>query len=231
MKAITRNTAAQAYRALFSFMLDHAEDFTSEDGAPCLIAPGRETIIVHINQPLDELEQLVNLSPLGEGAMESYREQLVEGKHIKKDNPEEEAEYTYYQRLRDYDVFFINEWRLNGIDQIEYIKTKIAESAMTRRAVAVTWRARTDIESESPPCMDLLKFNVWKGKLNLTVVFRSHDLIGGWINNVYALIYLLKEIAESINLEVGFLEVVSCDGHFYKNDQDKIQRIKAKLGI
>ena len=225
MKAITRNTAAQAYQALFSVMLDHGEDFTSEDGAPCLIAPGRETIVVHINNPTCDLWNLIDLSPLGPHSMEYYREQLVEGKHIKKDNPEEEAEYTYYQRLREYGVPYA------GIDQIKNITSKIECNPSTRRAVAVTWQPYNDSHARDPPCMDLLKFNVWKGKLNLTVVFRSHDLIGGWLNNVYALIYLLKEIAESLNLKVGFLEIVSCDGHFYKNDQDKIDKIKAKLGM
>ena len=227
MKAITRNTAAQAYRAIFSFMLDHAEDFTSEDGALSMIAPGRETIIAHINRPLNDLEQLANLSPLGSGAMEYYREQLVEGKHIKKDNPEDEAEYTYYQRLREYYII------LNGVtfDQINAIKQKIGDNWQTRRAVAVTWQPWSDPSSSDPPCMDLLKFNVWKGKLNLSVVFRSHDLIGGWLNNCYALIYLLKEIADALNLEVGVLDIISFDGHFYKNDQDKIDKIKAKLGM
>lgn len=227
MRAIKRDTAASTYRAIFDYMLKYGEDFTSEDGAKCLISPGRETIIAHIKRPSCDLYKLSELSPFGRQSMEYYREQLVDGKHIKKDNPDDEAEYTYYQRLNWYDTPV----EILKINQINALKDRIQRDINTRRAVATTWMPWVDIVSKDPPCMDMLKFNVYNGKLNLMVVFRSHDLIGGWINNVYALVYLLNDITESLKLQVGFLEVTSYDGHFYKNDWDKIDKIKSIMKV
>ena len=220
MKAITRNTATQAYQALFSFMLDRGEDFTSEDGAPCLIAPGRETIIVHINNPLDDLSILVNLSPLGAGAMDQYMRQLVYGENI------DGFDYTYWERIHRWEY-----GEVGVMNQEKWIKKAIINNPNTRRAVSVLWNPESDVCSENPPCLNHIKLNVWNGMLNMAVLFRSHDLIGGWIPNVYALIHMLNKLAGELAIPVGWLEVISEDGHFYKNDQDKIDKIKAKLGM
>jgi len=218
MKSITRNTAAQAYRALFSFMLDHGEYYVSEDGAPCLIAPGRETIIVHINHPLDESEQLVNLSPLGAGAMEAYARQLVYGENT------DGFDYTYWERIHEYAP--------EGMiyDQYDHVIELLNSSGNTRRGVITIWEPG-DCESKHPPCLNHIKLNIWNKCLNMTCLFRSHDLVGGWIPNVYALINLLSVTAVVVGVYPGWLEVISEDGHFYKNDQDKIDKIKQKLGI
>lgn len=218
MRAITRNTAFQVYKAIFSFILDHGEDFTSEDGAPCLIAPGRETIITHINTPLEELEQLVNLSPLGAGAMEAYTRQLVYGENI------DGFEYTYWER--------IHRWEYGDVgvmNQEKWMIKALTENANTRRSVSVLWNPENDVCSKHPPCLNHIKLNIWKEYLNMTVLFRSHDLIGGWIPNVYAIIHLLNKLAVDVGLYPGWLEVISEDGHFYKNDQDKIDSIKLKI--
>lgn len=219
MKAITRNTAAQAYRALFEFVLDHGEGFVSEDGAPCLIAPGRETIIVHINNPLGDLEQLVNLSPLGSGAMEAYVRQLVYGENI------DGFGYTYWERIHQH----APEGMIH--DQYKHLIELLKSSENSRRGVITLWEPTEDYNSEHPPCLNHIKLNIWNDALNMAVLFRSHDLIGGWIPNVYALIHLLNKIATDIGVYPGWLEVISEDGHFYKNDQDKIDKIKQKLGM
>jgi thymidylate synthase len=168
---------------------------------------------------MSDHETLINLSCQGENSFNYYKEQLVEGKHIKKDNPDDEAEYTYYERLFDYGQCCIYpDHPICGggwVDQIGEIINKLKQSPTSRRAVAVTWQPWVDITSHDPPCMNFLKFSIKDNKACLTVVFRSHDILKAWPQNVYGISYLLKYVADQLGIEVGYLEVISCDPHVY----------------
>lgn len=215
MRAITKPTAVEAFKRIISIAPVDGDIKTDESGYKYMEV---ETLCVHISDPTRDLEKLVDWSPLGKQAMDYYRDQLVYGKHIKKDNPKDEAEYTYYQRLREYE----------GLDQIDRITDKLLDFKRSRRAVAVTWQPWVDLESKDPPCMDLLKFSIKDNKLCLSVVFRSHDLIKGWCNNVYALVHLMAELSRDW-LDVGYLEVISFDPHVYMSDMDRLMMLKENI--
>lgn len=220
IRAITAATAAQAYKVLFWHLMKNGEPFVSEDGAECRIL---DTVVCHINNPMGWLPELIKLSPLGPLAMEQYRKDFVEG--VSRDDTRQmDFEYTYHERL-----FLYNQDSMGfGINQIQNIIRKLKRNPFTRRAVACLWQPWDDITSSDPPCLNMVKFNISRDcqRVNMTCVFRSHDLIGGWINNVYALVYLLKHVAEQTGREVGYLEVISLDGHAYMSDMDKIDRLK-----
>jgi thymidylate synthase len=223
IRAITSATAAQAYKVLFWHLVEKGEPFTSEDGADCKII---DTVICHIDKPLEQLPELIQMSPLGPLAMEQYRKDFVKG--VSPDDPRlMDFEYTYHERLFDYTVPESDIY----VNQIGNIIHKIVHNPFTRRAVACLWQPWCDIDSPEPPCLNMVKFNVSRDgtRLNLSCVFRSHDLIGGWTNNVYALAHLLKLVAEQIGRDVGYLEVISFDGHAYKKDQYQIDRLKELL--
>jgi thymidylate synthase len=232
IRAITARTAAQAYKVLFWHLMDKGENFTSEDGADCLIL---DTVICHIEKPMEQLPELIKMSPLGPLAMEQYMHDFVDG--VSPDDPRPmDFSYTYWERLHDYGFpvsMYDSTWKGKdpSTDQIFNIIQKIIENPFTRRAVACLWKPWEDINSHDPPCLDLVKFNVSRDgvMLNVACVFRSHDLIGGWVPNIYALTYLLKYVAEQTGRDIGYLEVISLDGHAYKNDQDKIDRMKEML--
>lgn len=216
MRAITKPTVVEAFKRIINIAPVSGDIKTDESGYKYLEV---ETLCVHIYEPLRDLDKLVDWSPLGKQAMDYYRDQLVYGEHIKKDDPNDEAEYTYYERLREYE----------GIDQIYEIIDKLHSFKLSRRAVAVTWQPWIDLESKDPPCMDLLKFSIKDNKLCLSVVFRSHDLIKGWVNNVYALVHLMVLIAMALEIEVGYLEVMSFDPHVYMSDIDRIEMLKENV--
>jgi len=225
IRAITTSSPFSAFFAIMKHLNDHGIVMVSEDGDMCIES---DTIIAHIDKPLEDIDRLVNTYCLGPQGVEYYCEQLCEGKHIKKDNPEDEAEYTYYGRLCDYDFPEC----YDHVNQIKNIVDKLKKSPNSRRAVAVTWQPWVDINSSDPPCMDLLKFSIRDGKLNLRVVFRSHDLLKGWPGNVCALSRMMSNIAFELNVSVGYLEVVSFDGHIYgKGDIDLFKSTLNKLGI
>lgn len=223
MRAIRAATASQAYKVLFWHLMEKGEPFISEDGAECRIL---DTVICHIDRPMDGLNELTRISPLGPMAMEQYMRDFVYG--VEPDDPRPmDFEYTYHGRLFDYDFPEC----YDKVNQIQNIITKLKRNQFTRRAVAVLWKPWEDIDSSDPPCLDMIKFNISRdgSKVNMSCVFRSHDLIGGWIPNVYALVYLLKYIADGVNRDVGYIEIVSFDGHAYMSDMDKIDRLKELL--
>ena len=222
MKSRTVKSPAQGFKYIFNYLIDHHTDFISEDGDVSFLG---ETTCVHIVNPLADHDELINLSCQGINSFNYYKEQLVEGKHIKKDNPDDEAEYTYYGRICEYEV------DNDSINQIESIIDKLEQSPNSRRGVVVTWQPWVDINSRDPPCMDFLKFSIKDNKVCLTVVFRSHDILKAWPQNVYGISYLLKYVADQLGIEVGYLEVISCDPHIYIGaDVDLVKNTNKLIG-
>jgi thymidylate synthase (methanogen type) len=222
IRAITAKTAARAYQVLFWHLIEKGEPVISEDGAECRRI---DTVICHITNPLENLERLVDISPLGPLAMEQYRKDFVDGVDPEDPRPMD-FEYTYYNRLRVYGYPEYFE------DQIEYIVDKLKlDDPFSRRAVAVLWEPWRDCSSSHPPCLNMVKCNISTDlkEVNMSCVFRSHALVGGWENNVYVLAYLLKKIAGDIGRDVGYLEIVSFDGHYNISDMDKVERLREML--
>ncbi len=214
IRSIKAATASQAYKVLFWHLMDKGERFISEDGADCRIL---DTVICHIDKPMEQLPELIKMSPLGPLAMDAYKDQLVFGRNT------DGFVYSYYQRLRKYTI------PDDIIDQIEEITHKLKTNQFTRRAIAITWQPWTDLYSEEPPCMILQKYNIGNdNKVNLRVVFRSHDMMA-WPANVYGLAHQLSGIAEALNRDIGYLEIVSMDLHSYLTDISQIERLKELL--
>jgi thymidylate synthase len=115
--------------------------------------------------------------------------------------------YTYGERLRNY--------KDSELDQIAMMKARLREAHHTRRAVAVTWDAFVDGESDNPPCLLEVGAGVQQGKLYMTARFRSHDLYTAWPQNTFALRRLQKEIADDVGLPLGPLTIISHSAHIY----------------
>lgn len=210
MFAIEVNTPIEGFKAIFNHVMNNHinlgtedDDFTYEGG----------TCLVHIRQPMRDHDELIKASCQGPRSFQFYIEQLVHGFH------RAGFSYTYYGRLREYAFESTEE-----IDQISCLLMKLRDSPATRRAVATTWQPWTDLKIDDPPCMDLLKLNIRGGKLNLRVLFRSHDILKAWPQNITALAHLQKYIAEMLLVSIGYLEVTSYDPHiYYKADQNLVK--------
>jgi thymidylate synthase len=199
--------------------------FVSEDGDQSYLG---ETVCIHIDDPARDHDKLIEVSCQGEQSFRFYYEQLVLGLHIKKDNPGEEAAYTYHGRLFNYGVG--TDLDLYNVNQIRYITEKLTKNKNSRRAVAVTWQPWEDLFSHDPPCMDFLKFSIKKGKLCLTVVFRSHDVLKAWPQNVFAIYKLLDLVGMTIGVGTGWLEIISLDPHVYiKGDATLVKETYNKI--
>ncbi|MBI4018629.1 MAG: DUF4346 domain-containing protein [Candidatus Aenigmarchaeota archaeon] len=118
------------------------------------------------------------------------------------------VEYTYGERL----------FSFNGRNQIKQVIERIKATPYTRRATAVTWDISKDSESNNPPCLTQIMWNVKDKKLYQTCIFRSHDIFGAWPLNAYAMRRLQKYMAQELAMETGHLVILSNSAHVYEHD-------------
>lgn len=121
-------------------------------------------------------------------------------------------DYTYGNRLRSY-VSDINRYR--KVDQIEAIIKKLKTYEMTRRAVAITWYPSDLTTKNHVPCLIMIDFLVRNNALNMTAVFRSHDIERAYPANMYALNKLLEYVGDSIGILTGSITTFSISAHVY----------------
>ncbi|MDI9616498.1 MAG: thymidylate synthase [Methanothrix sp.] len=130
-------------------------------------------------------------------------------------------EYTYGERLRSW----------NGeVDQIAVIINRLRKNPGTRRATAVTWIPPVDHRRDEVPCMVVCDFKIRSGRLNLTVMFRSHDFAGAYPANVYALTRLLRYVSEETGTAPGSITTLSASAHIYEHDWDWVESMIVRVG-
>jgi thymidylate synthase len=151
--------------------------------------------------------------------LEDYAAQLQSG-----ENPG--FEYTYGERLRS--------WKMPEkpgqpveppIDQIDLLIQRLKTNPNTRRATAVTWIPPVDSAKEEVPCMIVDDFKLRDGRLNLTVLFRSHDFAGAYPANLYGLARLLEYVSDQVEARPGSISTTSASAHIYDHDWDWVREM------
>jgi len=143
-----------------------------------------------------------------------------------------DVSYTYGERLFKYPLKYIKEkWTgeiTSTFNQIENIIYYLKKTPYTRRAIAFTWNMDIDSESESPPCLTQITWNIKNNLLYQTSIIRSNDIFGAWPMNAFALKELQKKIAKRLNIEVGPLIIISNSAHIYENNWRECKKILDK---
>ena len=164
------------------------------------------TMIITIADPLRE-PMIHKDFPGGPIELQEYVMELCDGikDHLVRDpsDPKDTRwEYTYHQRLFDYQVP-----ALKPFDQIETLCQKLAKTPHTRRAQAITWKVWEDNDCYDPACMQ----SVWcrlieqagQWVLSMNVRFRSNDAYKAAFMNIFALVQLQQRIASRISELTG----------------------------
>lgn len=115
--------------------------------------------------------------------------------------------YTYGNRLRKH---------FDNIDQIQEAISRLKNCEESRRAISVTWDPTVDTKNDEVPCMILVDLKVRDGKLNITGLWRSHDIYGAWFPNAVGLSHLARYVADALNVGVGTLTIHSISAHIYE---------------
>lgn len=141
--------------------------------------------------------------------LEEYSKEFIEG-----ENPQDFI-YTYGERLR------------KPYDQIQVVIDKLNSNANTRRATLTTWQPANDLTSEDVPCMILLDFKIRNYELNITGVWRSHDIYGAWFPNLIGLYSLANFISKKCDKCVGINQITvhSISAHINENNMEEARRI------
>jgi thymidylate synthase len=115
----------------------------------------------------------------------------------------EKSSYTYGSRLEIFKEKIIN---------------KLKNNINSRHAYATT--IQYDKEDKQPPCMVYIQFlyDEYNKKLNLYVIFRSHDIFKGALANGYGLGVMLNNYSKILNVQSGLIEITSISAHIYKED-------------
>ncbi|MGB9806676.1 MAG: thymidylate synthase [Thermoproteota archaeon] len=152
----------------------------------------------------------------------------------------EGVEYTYGERLFGLKVSSMPENVRSSLepkmvkeahailDQVEFLVKKLREKPFTRRAIAVTWRHESDLVSANPPCLIEIVWSIKFGKLHQMCTFRSHDIFGAWLLNVFALRKLQHYVSDRVRFPIGSLIVVSVSAHVYENNWNAAEEILEK---
>lgn len=116
----------------------------------------------------------------------------------------QEWPYTYHQRLFSYPL---SDGRTT--DQMEKLVERIAESPITRRAVATTRVPEVDtFLVEDLPCLGEVQIRCPEDEegnlvLNMDTRWRSRDLFKAWCDNVVALTFLQQMLSRRIEERTG----------------------------
>ena len=115
-------------------------------------------------------------------------------------------------------------------DQLEVAAHRLRTFPNDRRTVVTMWDANTDLQqgndSKDLPCNTQIYFGVRKGKLNMTVVNRSNDLVwGAYGANAVHMSFLLEYMAAKIGVGVGTYTQFSNNLHAYVETLDKVMSI------
>jgi len=212
MLCIKKPSVASAFNELIPKILKDGDMVETEFGERTKEI--RNTII-EITNP--RLKKVPEKYPLGEKAVEEYTKNLLYGsKNV--------FSYDYHERLFEYPY---NDEKIN---QIEYIIEKLNQQRNSRRAIAITWNPKIDIEISkdergSVPCLQYVQFLVRNNNLYMTVLFRSNDALLAFVSNALGLINLGEYVAKQTNTRLRLYTHHSISMHVYiDRDRDYIKK-------
>ena len=135
---------------------------------------------------------------------------------------------TYIGRYKDNDgvPYGID---IHGVDQVAYVISKLQEDPSTRQAVVSLWDPVEDTISGSKdyPCNNWLQFLIRDGKLYLSVVLRSNDLIYGFSHCDFYLWSVLQElVANCIGVDVGTMTWFAGSFHVYEKHWELLKEFR-----
>lgn len=126
--------------------------------------------------------------------------------------------YNYGKRLRQ-DL---------GVNQIDEIKKLLKNRPDSKKMVAITIdpvRDWGEVNKGDTPCLVMVLGSVQDDKFFLTCHFRSQDMVHGWPRNTFALRKLQKEIADSADMKMGPLTMITHSAHMYADDFELVDNL------
>jgi len=122
----------------------------------------------------------------------------------------------------DYGSYLFNN---NGINQIEWIITKLRTNRETKSATIGLHKPGENQLS----CLSLLDFKIRNEQLKMGVVYRSQNAYASHPGNMLALRRIQKDVANKLDLAVGPVKLVVFSSHVYKHDFSAVNKILSEV--
>lgn len=149
-----------------------------------------------------------DLSPYKKAYHDEYARCLIEGY-----KEGQGFEYDYHGRLYDHPGAIDQDIQ---IDQIAYMIDCLSTARTSRRAVATTWSPMIDTFTKgSVPCLQFVQALIRDEKLDVSVLFRSNDMLMAAGCNMYALTAMQKTMADALGVKCGKYTHISISDHVY----------------
>lgn len=115
------------------------------------------------------------------------------------------------------------------LDQVDYLLYTLKTNPSSRRIKTTLWCVEDLDDMALEPCVYETHWQVWGGKLNLTVNIRSNDSALGNSYNIYQYSVLHRLIAQVSNLPVGTICFNIDNFHYYdRHEETLLQQIKGE---
>lgn len=212
----TFKTVAAAWAWAMNFIKANGNDVRTEDGALTREYVGLQ---LTVTQPGEGWP--VEGSGWDMPGLKVYGEQFLSGTSTGHD-------YNYGERMRfglmqHWYQYLAGTRRVVGVDQIRVACKMLAENPNTRRAAIQIWEPSTDLGKPGHhPCMLDIVPLIRNDRLNLGVMFRSHDIGRAYVENMYGLYRLqiellmgMARIGLSRVILPGSIRTFSYSAHYY----------------
>jgi len=111
------------------------------------------------------------------------------------------------------------QWMRNG--QLGKCITQLQNNHQNRQAVVTIYDGKEkDDYAYDTPCTLNIIFDANDGKLNMSVLMRSNDLVYGFCNDQYCFSQLQKMVAEKLGLPIGYYYHYAHNMHIYPRHFD-----------
>ena len=150
--------------------------------------------------------------PFERGELEAYYAEIMTDREVPG------VAYNYGRRMRQH----------FGVDQIAMMKQLLKERPDSKKMLAITTDPKLDWSRASngdTPCLVMILGSVQDNKFFLTAHFRSQDMVHGWPRNTFALRKLQKDIADSAEMQMGALTMITHSAHMYGDDFSLVENL------
>lgn len=116
------------------------------------------------------------------------------------------------------------------LDQVDYLIYTLKTNPSSRRIKTTLWCVEDLDDMALEPCVYDTAWQLWDGKLNLTVTIRSNDMALGNPYNVYQYAVLHRLIAQVTGHEVGLIHFDIHNAHIYdRHVSDLVEQVTSEM--
>ncbi len=242
-------TIAEAWQKSVAALMNHGHD--REVKAPEYSCWSKDApMFITIEKPMAE-PRIHPACLLQRSMADEYAQKIIHGVDPATEN---EFDYTYFSRLRDYpdveqraelrnrgtehDAEIIAEAVKNGVavkrlDQVQLAIDTLRKDPTRRSIVLSTWIPIRDSikfgkrEKTSSPCLLSVHPQLVDGKLHMFVVMKTNELFNGFPLNAYGFTLLQKYMADQLGVAVGSYTHFSVSMQIYEDLYESARQVIA----